>query len=252
MRTNFGKRSKRDYEALCREMRNAEFGTLLDVLRGAEPFLGQFRSWDDVVAYMRGGTSRDPDKDIVLRAILRAHAGTNDPRLRTVMLVIFWPGLEAIHFRRRAWDKDVDSRWSNVTWAFLDVLIRIDVERRPDRLVQKIVNDTMHYLYLACRREWTRTEREAATAPDLLETLAPPVEDSRLATMEAQDAKVQFLRDHVSAGRIGEADFHLIAGTRVYGKPLGECARELGLSHCAAEKRRQRAEAAIRGREVPE
>lgn len=64
-------------------------------------------------------------------------------------------------------------------------------------------NDAKRMECRACRREWTRTEREAATAPDLLETLAPPVEDSRLATMEAQDAKVQFLRDHVSAGRIG-------------------------------------------------
>ena len=252
MRTTFSKRSKRDYEALCRELRNAEYGTLLDVLRGAEPFLVQFRSWDDVVAYMRGGTSRDPEKDIVLRTILRVHAKPTDPRLRTILLVIFWPGLEAINFKKRSWDKNVDSRWSNVTWAFFDVLLRIDLEKRPDRLVQKIVNDTVHYLYVECRREWSHAEHEAATAPDLLETLATPVEDSRLAMLEAQDARVQYLRDHVSARRIGETDFHLIVGTRVYGKPLGDCARELGLSRYAAEKRRQRAEAAIRGQEAPE
>lgn len=249
MRLSFTKRNRRDYETLCRELRNPEYRTLLDVLRGAEPFLGQFGSWGDVVAFMRRGTSRDPDKDIVLRAILRTHVKTNDPRLRTVMLVIFWPGLEAINFKRRAWDKDVNARWCNVTWAFFDVLFRIDLEKRAERLVQKVVNDTIHQLYAGYRREWKRAERETTTAPDLLEALTEPVEDPRLAEIDAQDAVVKRLRDLVSSERIGETEFHLIVGTRVYGQRLTDCAREVGLSRYAGEKRRQRAEAILRSLE---
>jgi hypothetical protein len=63
---------------------------------------------------------------------------------------------------------------------------------------------------------------------------------------EQLDLQVRRFRHHLDAGRIGEVDFNLLVGTRVYGKLLRECAEEAGLSYQAAKKRRQRAEAAIR------
>jgi DNA-directed RNA polymerase specialized sigma24 family protein len=135
-----------------------------------------------------------------------------------------------------------------VSWAFVGVLHRIDLQKRSERLVQKIVNDTIHYLYVGYRREWEHAQREAATVPDMLETLMSPVDDSRLSASEDQEAMIQCLRDHLAAGRIGETEFRLILGTRLQGQSLDDCARELGLSRNAAARRRQRAEAALRRR----
>ena len=50
----------------------------------------------------------------------------------------------------------------------------------------------------------------------------------------------------MDAGRITEADYLLLVGTRVYGKQVVDYAREMGLAYQVAKKRRQRAEAAIR------
>jgi len=91
--------------------------------------------------------------------------------------------------------------------------------------------------------------REVATDPDELEKLVGAVEGIDLDAMDAwevRQAEVVRLRSHMKAGRISEADFHLIVGTRLYGKLVREYAAEAGISFEAAKKRRQRAEAAIR------
>ena len=77
---------------------------------------------------MRSGTSKDPRKDEVLRPILPAHAEDEDPRWRTILLAIFWPGLESIHFRKTRLGSDPDERWQTIVWTFLQVFCRIDVE----------------------------------------------------------------------------------------------------------------------------
>jgi len=238
-----------DYHSLERELQNEEYQSLLGWLQRTQPFLRRFATWADVVAFMRKGTSRDPLKDEILRPIFQAHGEDRNHRWRTILLVIFWPALEAIHYRRRTWDRDCDARWSNVTWAFLKVVCRIDVAKRPDRLVQKVVNDTIHVLHDGYRRQWDRSNREVATDPDELEKLAGGTEGIDFDAMdapEAREAEVRRLRSHMEAGRISEADFHLIVGTRVYGRLVREYAGEAGISFEAAKKRRQRAEAAIR------
>ncbi|MGD0999478.1 MAG: hypothetical protein ABSA67_02160 [Candidatus Brocadiia bacterium] len=240
---------RRDYETLRRELRNAEYGALLDALRGTEPFFAQFSSWDDVVGFMRRGTSRDPNKDIVLRTILRAHAKVNDPRLQTALLAIFWPGLESIHFQKRRWDGSLDARWNNITWTFLQVVCRLNLRNRSDRLVQKIINDTVHDLYQGYCREWRQSGREIPTDPYRVEQLLPPYEDEAFLLIEMRDeheAHLRRLREHVAEGRITKGDARLIARTRLFRRSLTECARQAGMSYQAAKKRRQRAEAAIR------
>ena len=49
----------------------------------------------------------------------------------------------------------------------------------------------------------------------------------------------------MEAGRITEADFLLLVGTRLYRQSIAEYARSVGVNTEAAKKRRQRAEAAI-------
>jgi hypothetical protein len=239
----------RDRERLERELESDKYQKLLRRLQRKEPFLRQFRTWGDVLAFMRNGTSRDSRKDEVLRPIFEAHAEDEDPRWRAVLLAIFWPGLESIHFQKRGWDADPDERWQNVTWTFLQVLCRVDVKRRPDRLVQKVFNDTVHHLHDEYRRAWNRTNREFTAEPEEIEALAGGTEGIDFAGIELrekQEIEIERLREHLVAGRLTEADFLLLIGTRVYGKSVADYAREAGLDYQVAKKRRQRAEAVIR------
>ena len=83
-----------------------------------------------------------------------------------------------------------------------------------------------------------------------IEFLAAGPEYSPVAAFElreAQELEIRRLREHVEAGRITEADYLLLVGTRVYGKPVADYAREKGLAYQAVKKRRQRVEAVIRG-----
>jgi hypothetical protein len=239
----------RDRERLEQELQTREYQKLLRRLQKKEPFLRQFRTWADVIAFMRNGTSTDPRKDEVLRPIFAAHAEDEDPRWRAVLLAIFWPGLESIHYQKRGWDADPEERWQNITWTFLQVLCRIDVQRRPDRLVQKVFNDTVHHLHDEYRRAWNRTKRECTADPEEIEALAggtEGIDTAGIELREAQEIEINRLREHLDAGRISEADFLLLAGTRVYGQSIADYARGAGLDYQVAKKRRQRAEAVIR------
>ena len=235
-----------DRERLEQDLQRRAYQTLLRTLQRTHRFLRRFQRWADVIAFMRNGTSTDPRKDEVLRPIFEAHAQGQDPRWRVILLAIFWPGLESIHSQKRHWDPDPDERWQNVTWTFLQVLCRIDVTRRPDRLVQKVYNDTVHHLYDEYRRAWTRTSREVTADPEEIDALVGGVEGidvAGIALREAQGIEIRRLRAHMDAGRITEADFLLLVGTRVYGTSVADYARKKGLGYQVAKKRRQRAEA---------
>lgn len=239
----------RDRARLERELETDEYQELLRGLQGRESFLRQFATWADVIAFMRAGTSRDPRKDEVLQPIFKAHAAGEDPRWRAILLAIFWPGLESIHFKRRHWDDDADERWQNIAWTFLGVVWRVDVRRRRDRLVQKIVNDTVHRLHDEYRRAWNRTKREFTAAPEEIEALAGGAEDIDTAGFElreTQKVEINRLREHLEAGRITEAGFLLLVGTRVYKQSVADYARGAGLDFRVAQSRRRRAEASIR------
>ena len=240
---------KEQYKEVVRDLRSEKYRTLLGELQQTEPFLQQFPNWDGVIRFMRKGTSHDPAKDTVLQAIFRAHAGTQDHRLRTALLAIFWPGLESIYHRKRSWDTDADSRWSNVIWTFLQVICRIDLLKRSNRLVQKVINDTIHGLYSEYKRDWDRASVETLMDPDQLADVAGATEAPEFSDIELRDeqeSQAADLRRHVESGHITEGGFHVLVGTRVYGKLLRECAEELGLSVDAVKQRRLRAEAAIR------
>jgi len=239
----------RDRERLEHELQTDEYQKLLATLQRREPFLRRFAAWRDVIAFMRTGTSRDPRKDEILRPVLAAHGADQDYRWRTILLAIFWPGLMSIHYKKRHWDKDEpDELWQRIYWAFHESVCRIDLKHRRDCLVQRIYNATVHRLHDEYRRVWKRADREVG--PDNVEIEA--VADLTGIDLEdidrriAQEIEIEHLREHMDAGRICEADFLLIVGTRVYGNSIADYAREAGLDYELAKKRRQRAEAAIR------
>jgi hypothetical protein len=240
----------RDRDRLEQELQTGEYQNLLRRLQKKEPFFRQFRTWVDVIAFMRNGTSTDPRKDEVLRPILTAHAADQNHRWRTILLALFWPGLRSIQAKKRYWDKDdPDELWQRIYWAFHQSVCRIDVARSRDRLVQGIYNATIHRLHDDYRREWLHAEREAATDPEELIAMAGVCEGIDFEGINLREAcrkNIDRLRGHLRAGRITEADFLLLIGTRLYGQKISDYARGVGLKIETAKKRRQRAEAAIR------
>lgn len=241
--------NRKQQTLLEQELRGEGYYALLLRLRHDESFFQKFEAWEEVLTYMRAGTSRDPGKDEILRPILRAHRDDQDHRWRTILLAIFWPALLFIHRQKRRWDGDIDERWQNVTWTFLEVLCRVDVDRRPDRLTQKLFNDTVHRMYGEYRRKWSLAARELALEADDLDALSGGIDDIDYAGIElriAQASEIRRLREHLDAGRISEPDFLLLVGTRVYGKSAAEYARETGMDCALARQRRFRAESAIR------
>jgi hypothetical protein len=159
---------------------------------------------------------------------------------------MFWPGLLSIHRKKQHWDANPDDLLQNIIWAFFKAVCRIDVDRRKHGLVQKIYNDTCHFLYDEYRHEW---DRERAYDPKVLMEIAGGAADIGFAIVERridQDMEISRLKELLQKGLIREVDLHLIVGTRIYGERLTDAAEKLGLNYQAAKKRRQRAEAKIR------
>ena len=218
-----------DRQRLEQELQDRAYQALLRKLQREHRFLRRFPRWADVIVFMRHGTSKDPRKDEVLRPIFEAHAQGRDPRWRVILMAIFWPGLESIHGQKRHWDPDPDERWQNVTWTFLQVLCRIDVTRRPDRLVQKVYNDTVHHLYDEYRRTWNRTNREFTADPEEIDALVGGVEGIDVAGIELRE--VQANRDQAPARAPGRRPDH-----RSRFPPAG---RHAGLRHLRRRLRAQ-------------
>lgn len=247
----------RDRERFQQQVHSGEYKELLQALRRDYPFFRRFVTWMDVIAFMWGGTSRDPRKDQILRPILEAHANDSDPRWHLIILVMFLPGLENLHAQKRRWDPDPEELWSNIICTALDVFSRIDLKRRPDRLVQKIYNDTFHRLFDRYIGTWDYLDHETPVDWEELVGLADREEAKAYAGkfdcvnfinfgfQEEKEYEIRRLRAHLEAGRITETDFLLLVATNVYGNSVAEYVRKTGASYQAAKKRRQRAEAVI-------
>jgi len=238
----------RDREYLQRKIESSEYLPLLQNLQRTEDFLRQFESWADIVAFMWAGTSTDPRKDEILRPIFCAHKEDGDLRWRTILLVIFWPGLRSLSYKKRRWDRDPDDLWQNIILTFLEVVSRVDVNRRPARLVQKVVNDTIHDLYEGYERRWKRTNQEVQVdSQDMASVFAGRygIDLEAIDRRAAREREVRRLQEHLSAGRISQPEFFMLLGTRLHGSSLAEYARARGLDYEVAKKRRQRLEARL-------
>ncbi len=250
---------KGDREQFEQELQTEEYQKLLHALHRKVPSLQQLTTWMDVVMFMRDGTASESRKDEVLRSIFQVHGEDQDPRWHGIILLMFMPALENLYSFKRRWDPDPDCLWSNVVWVALEVISRIDVNLRSNRLAQKIYNDVVYHLHDTYLRQWDRVEREEPFERERLDALIEAMQIDALAgrvdcctnfidlgLREETEAEIRRLRAHMTAGRISEADFLLLVGTTVYRQSLSDYAREAGMDYQLAKKRRQRAEAAIR------
>lgn len=221
---------------------------LLERLQEHEPSLVGFTSWPEAAAFLARGSNKDAGKGEVLRPILEARDA--DSRWSVVLLFLFWHRLAWVHRLKRRLDEDPDELWANVTWVFTRAICRLDIDRRPDRLIDKVVNDVAKGLSREYGRSRRRSKLEEATDPQDPE--GHIARDQRPTSDPEKDCRAaeNRLRRHLDAGRLSETDFFLLCGTCIYGRPLADCARELSLTQEAAKKRRQRALKAIRPYEV--
>jgi len=238
-----------EWELLKSELDSGREDRLLREAKSRHEWLKDYSGWTDVAETAHAMEPDDPEKDRLLRALCGDARAQGYTGWHSVLLGVFWPDLRRIHNRKSHWDQDVYRRWSNVTWAYLKAANNLDPATRPHGIARKLFNDTVHHLYEIYRAEWDQQKREAPTDPmvlsDLYDRPAPPPQASP-ETGHLHDRIMASLIDHMKAGRIGELDYLLILGTRIYGKALSQCAEEAGLAYQAAKKRRQRAESVIR------
>jgi len=235
-------------ECLLRELEEAGFRELLGRLKQTHELFGQFGTWAEVIGFMHGHSADDPLNDEILRPILAAHARDGDPRWRHVLMAIFWPGLVSVQRRLRRMERSGTDCAHDVDVMFLEVLMRLDLERRSDRLLQLILNTTYRRLYKQYQRRNKRMGREIPTDPDAVVAMAGSCEGidfDELDRRELAEQEIARYRELAARGVILPKDERLLVETRVHGLSVGEHARRTGQNYEALRKRRQRAEAAI-------
>ena len=240
----------RDRIALEREVCRPLYTPMLAELQHRASEVAQLSSWPAVAAFAQELGVRGPDADVILRPLVEMHRAAADNRASTVLLLICMPELAGIHRAHRRWMPGTRRRWQLVCECFVRSLARLDPALRPQRLGQKLLNDTARGFYDECAREWARSARFETVDPDDLAAFVgaedPAFEDFEQRHM--RDRAARRVRSATAAGAICRRDSLLVLGTRIYGFGLRGAAELLGIGYEAAKKRRQRAEARLRGR----
>lgn len=239
-------------ESLQKELETKTYQEMLKQLKQSEPYLSEFASWGDVIAFMQEGSPRNPRKEGVLRSILQVHDQDRDPRWRTILLLMFWPALGKIQSQKAGWDEDPQERWHNVIWAFIMTVSNLDSEKIPERLVQEVINKTAYAAHEEYRRIRKHDDREVRAEQEELEALAGGVQGidfDAIELREVQRAEVKRLRGHLEAGTINESEFMLLVSTRLYGEPLKDYARRMGFPYQYIKRRRLQVEDRIARKE---
>jgi hypothetical protein len=169
------------------------------------------------------------------------------------MLFLFWPHLDRIAQRLLRLDEDPSQIDSQVCWAFLEVLHRLDPDQRRTRLGQKILNDVLHDVRLHYARERARAKQRVPLFADRQDkddtddragVPAPGAEDVEFAAVEFRhdrDWACARLKGLARKGRISRADALILMGCHLYGRSIEEMAARLGLTYQTAKRSRLRA-----------
>ena len=236
---------EKDRRVLEREVESKTYRELLEYLHRQHYLLG-FKTWMEVVRFMWESGPDEPARDKVLRPILRRHRDDRDPRWRTLLLLVFWPDLEVIHrFKWRA-DHCAEERWQNLLWTFFQVILRIDVDQRPEHITRKLFNDSIHGLSDTYRKDWAWANTHSLASNERIAKLAGWEKCPHQLAVDYHDdqhAEVRRLRSLVVNGNLSENEFDLLVATCVFGQSLAEYARDEGLDYEMLKKRRQRATA---------
>jgi len=240
---------KRDLARLERELRDVCYEELLRSLRERRQAFKPFSTWDDVLTFFRKRNVSETEKNELLQSLVEVYQADRNNPWSTVLLAVFWLVLESVHIQRRHWDADDDERWQKTIEIFLLVLRQFDLNRRKDRLLSRIVNNTVHNLHSAYRKGWrVQNLFEQKPLDELIELAGGRSEaaEDLIGWSDARNAELRRLKKHLKLKRINEEDFNLLVATRIHGLSVKDYAAKVGRSYQTLKKRRQRAEARLR------
>ena len=181
-------------------------------------------------------------RDSILTELLSLRSESNQT-ITTILSVVCLPITEAVFSKKRGYDFDTEELWHNLQEAFLKIIHRLDVSRRPKCISQKIYNDLVHDLHSLYLPEW-KWRKEMLVVDGMAKRLASKVccgsMESKLEAASEIRAKISFLESLKEDGSINEFEFLLLVATEVYRREIKEFANEQGRSYEAVKRRRQR------------
>ena len=231
----------------------------LDRLQGLKQDLpdsifATFSTWRDVRDWLSAAGDWSADGDAVLRPILEAFKRAPDETWYHVLLCLFWPGLDRIARRLKLLGGDhVEELDSQIHWAFLHALHRLDLSQRPSRLGQKLLNDTQHDVRsvytLECKlqgqfdRDEDREEEDEGILARQTYNDAEPIWTEFRIDRAWACARLRVL---LRRGALSLVEYVVLVRCCLHGDSDWELAARQGLTYEAAKRRRQRALAALK------
>ena len=209
-------------------------------------------SWGDVRRWLdKGGIWREAT-DSVLRPVLAAYKQNPNQTWQDILLFLFWRSLARVQWILRRLEPEPACRFSQVSWAFLHALARLDLNQRSSRLGAKLIQDARHDAWLYFVREDARGRKHKPLADEIDQSDTEGVGGVSLGGAEDYDfLEAEFthdgnwavarLKDLVRTGQLSPADSQILIACHLEGATLEEMAAQLGLSYQAMKKRRQRA-----------
>jgi hypothetical protein len=233
---------------LLRSIEGREAAGVFEHLRRSGDGIRPFASPAQLVEAVEATDDLDA-KGVVLAALIRA---TREPRSRrlaqSLLLLCLWPALDGLFLRHvRFFRHRPQDLVSELALHFSLAVSRIDLGR-VTCLTATLIRNTERNLVYHHRLERMTASRSVELTADAATTAAPDP-----ATLTFRSRRGEPLEDSTSAIRswleraIG-AEADLVMDAVIYGKSRTEIAEHLGISHCAARKRIQRA--LLRAREV--
>lgn len=214
-----------------------------------DPPIVAFATWNDVSRWLVVAGVRAEAADVVLRPVLTAFRRGAGDAWYHALLFLFCPHLDQIARHLHRLDEDAAVLDSQVHWAFLQAVHRIDPERRRTGLGRKILNDVQHDVRQFYARENALRKQFARPANDgedddpeaLIDNLGgeDPGFERADARHDANWARA-LLESLVDRGRLSEPDYLIFIGRYLYGHSLWDLAAQQGVSYAAARKREQR------------
>lgn len=236
---------REDYKRVLKQLETQPYKRLLAFLRKRSPKSWEFRTWAEVVEFMRA--PRSQGKDPILRDLIAEHQ-LGDSQASPVLLAFFYPSLVSLFKKKQWWRSDADLLWSDITWCFLESISKVNLEKRDVRLHSKIFMDTFHKVYLLCKKAWESPEvcesdlgSDDSGQPLRLEVSVSDAEMESYFQQNENQVMEEELQERLRSGLISEPEYFLLLGTEIYGHPLKDVAIQSGLNYEAAKKKRQRA-----------
>ncbi len=165
-----------------------------------------------------------------------------------ILLVVFYPTLCSIVRKKAHWRsrRSQDEHWSDVTTAFLTVVLELDLAERPERVIQAVFNRTVGRLRTQYEKCWRIDARERQVEPRLGHEVDEGVAWFELEE-ELESQAGEFLAVHRD-GHVSALECSILIASDVYGASLHDIAVAYGISYEAAKKRCQRARRKVIGR----